>query len=156
MNDRENKRFNNIIPLGNAFTTFAIGFSSRLVVYFEQLPKRPPKHVIALLLYLCDWTQRKNGYNDNQNEIIGVEVSTREIAKEIGAKNPKTIYNGLQWLRRYDWITIENGSNQTQKTVITVNVNKVSQFVTSNQGKHPDYDNQQQEWENILRGLKNE
>lgn len=154
MNDRENKRFNNIIPLGNAFTTLATGFSSRLVVYFEQLPKRPPKHVIALLLYLCDWTQRKNGYNDNPSDIIGVEVSTREIAKEIGAKNPKTIYNGLQWLKRNDWITIENGSNQTQKTVVTVNVDKVSQFATSSQDKPPNYDNQLQEWENILTRLK--
>lgn len=154
MNDGKNKRFNNIIPLGNAFATLPIGFSSRLVVYFEQLPKRPPKHVTALLLYLCDWTQRNNGYNDNQNDIIGVEVSVREIAKEIGAKNPKTIYNGLQWLRHNDWITIENGNNQTQKTVVTVNVDKVSQFIGNSQNNF-NYDYHAQEWANILKQLKN-
>lgn len=155
MSEMKNKRFNNIIPIGHAYASMPIGFSSRLVAHFEQLPKRPPKHAIALLLLLCDWTQRNNGYNDNQSEIIGVEVSVRELAKEIGAKNSKTINNGLQWLKRNDWIMIENGSNQTRKTVVTVKLDRVRQFVQSNQDKPPNYDYQQQEWENVLTKLKN-
>lgn len=87
MQDREKKQYHNIIPIGNAFATLACGFSARLIVHFEQMPKRPPKHAVALLLYLCNWTQRNNLYNENKNETIGVSLSVRELATQIGAKN---------------------------------------------------------------------
>lgn len=157
MKEKENKRFRNIIVIGNAFATLEVGFSARVVVYFERLPKgkKPPKHAVAVLLYLCGWTQKKNGYNESEKDVIGVEVSARELANEIGAQNPKTIYNGLEWLERNNWITQEKGSNQTQKTVVTVNVEKVNQFATTGEGKEkpPNYDYQLQEWENILKRL---
>ena len=154
MQDREKKQYHNIIPIGNAFATLACGFSARLIVHFEQMPKRPPKHAVALLLYLWDWTQRNNLYNDNKNETIGVSLSVRELATHIGAKNAKTVYNGMKWLEREEWVSIDKGNNQTNKTVVIVNVDKVNQFASTDiQEKPPNfnYDYQQEFWENFLK-----
>lgn len=148
MKSKESK-YNNIIEIGNIFSTLAVGFSARLVVHFEKLPKsqRPTKHAVAILLYLCDWMQRNNLYNERESDVVGVETSTRDIAKDIGASTPKTVYNSLLWLANNGWITLDIGDNQTKKTVATVNVDKVNQFSVSH------YSDQSKEWENIIKKI---
>jgi len=88
------------------------------------------------------------------DETIGVSLSVRELATQIGAKNAKTVYNGMKWLEHEEWISIDKGNNQTNKTVVIVNVDKVNQFAfTEIQEKPPNfnYDYQQEFWENFLK-----
>lgn len=153
------KRLHNIIPLGNNWASMPIGAMSRIATYIELLPNRPPKHTVQLLTLICEMIQRQNLYG-REEEQIGIEVSVRQLAKvltppqAIRAVCPKTVLNALNWLVENEWIFKDTGHSKSQRTVITINLEKIKEY-----GQPVDtpillnYDNQQQEWENILSQL---
>ena len=116
------------IPVGKYYAQLAIGVIPRILAYSESLKRqeRPPKHSFSTLALLVELSQRENWYN-NTDTIKGVEISTRNIQRELKAQSQKTIANALKWLSENDWITIErNGLTANSSQTIIVNIQKVS------------------------------
>ena len=141
-----------IIPIGMSWASMPIGFCSRVVTYFRQLPKesRPPKHTDSLLAVLCELTQRQSKI-EKVND-VEIETSVRELTAEISPQHcflcVKTVNNALNWLADNKWVTIHHrGLSTTNRTVLSVNISKVLNFVTSNTTKRPD-DMYKSQWEN--------
>lgn len=143
----------NIIPIGRTdFSTMGNLFGARLVATFAHI-RKPPKFASALLLLICNRSQKENLYTVGNN-IRGVELSTREIGKEFRTSHV-TISKTLQWLEKNDWVSVEAGCNQSIKTVVKVNLEMVKQFTETPSPKFkPTYDDYD-EWKSILQKLKN-
>lgn len=157
---KEKQRLTNIIPKGDNWTSMPIGAMARIGVHFELLPKgkRPPKYTTQLFTLICEKIQKASLYENGEQ--MGVEVSVRQLAQELTPHNAvkriceKTIYNGLQWLAKNDWIIYDTGTSKAHKSVITINLEKVKEYVApTDVNPSFSYDNQLQEWKQALPSL---
>ena len=156
--ERNNKRSKEVIPIRSNWARMPIGFCSRLVTYFEELPKKSklPKHTSTVLALLCEYTQRESNFIDDEN--IAVEVSARKLAEEITPQqapksmNVKTVNNAINWLAENNWITKENGRSKTHRTTVIVNLSKVELFAMARATTPlPNiYENQLQDWQRVI------
>ncbi len=155
---KNNKRSKEVISTGSNWARMPIGFCSRLVTFFEELPKKekPPKHTATLLALLCEYTQRESNFIDDSN--ITVEVSARKLAEEITPPyttkpiNSKTVNNAINWLVANGWIAKDNGRSKSHRTTVIVNLQKIREFATpSNAQLATDiYKTQSQDWQRAI------
>lgn len=132
----ESGKLNNIIPLGNVYASMPIGAMARIGVVFALWPKRVPKLAASLLSLLCEKIQKANLYNEGEQR--GVEVSSRELAKELTPPWPglhvsyRTVADTLNWLNANEWINIDT-RKKGQHSVVTINIDKIKQFIAPSQ-----------------------
>ncbi len=132
----ESGKLNNIIPLGNVYASMPIGAIARIGVVFALWPKPVPKLAAPLLSLLCEKVQKANLYNEGEQR--GVEVSSRELAKELTPPLPglhvihTTVAYTLNWLNANEWINIDT-RKKGQRSVVTINIDKIKQFITPSQ-----------------------
>lgn len=158
--EKQKQRLTNIIPKGDNWASMPIGAMARIGIHFELLPKgkRPPKYTAQLLTLICEKIQKASLYGEGEQ--IGIEVSVRQLAQELTPPTAvkticeKTIYNGLQWLIKNDWLECDTGTSKGNRSVITINLEKVQEYVTSiDINPSFSYDNQLQEWQNVLKRI---
>lgn len=131
----ESGKLNNIIPLGNVYASMPIGAIARIGALFALWPKRVPKLAAPLLSLLCEKIQKANLYNEGEQR--GVEVSLRELAKELTPPWPglhvshNTVAYALNWLNANEWINIDR--KKCQRSVVTININKIKQYTAPSQ-----------------------
>lgn len=149
----------NIIPKGDNWASMPIGVMSRIMVHFLQLPKQPPKYAAPLLVLLCEKIQKSSLYGEGEQ--IGVEVSSRQLVQELTSTSATklvhntTINNALNWLVQNEWIVKDTGKDKKHKTVITINLDRIKEYLVPAVDKPTlDYDYQTKEWQTILNKTK--
>ena len=157
----EKQRLTNIIPKGDNWASMPIGAMARIGVHFELLSKwkRPPKYTAQLLTLICEKIQKASLYGEGEQ--MEIEVSVRQLAQELTPHTAvkticeKTIYNGLQWLIENDWVRYDTGNSKSNRSVITINLEMVKKYCPQSDVKPTfSYDNQFQEWQNVLKRIK--
>lgn len=158
----EKQRLTNIIPKGDNWASMPIGAMARIGIHFELLPKgkKPPKYTTQLFALICEKIQKASLYGEGEQ--MEIEASVRQLAQELTPHNAvkriceKTIHNGLQWLVKNHWLVYDTGTSKGNRSVITINLEKVKEYVTPT-GVNPtfSYDNQLQEWKQALPSLGN-
>ncbi len=160
MGNIQKRALTNIIPTGDNWASMPVGIMSRIMVYFSQLPKQPPKYAAPLLVLLCEKIQKSSLYGEGKQ--IGVEVSSRQLAQELTPPsatklaNNKTINNSLNWLVENKWIVKDTGKDKKCKTVITINIDRIKEYLVPAVDKPTlNYDYQAQDWQTILNRIEN-
>lgn len=137
------KGFYHVFELGQCWASMPVGFYAKLSVHFEAIKKKP-KYVFAVLSYLCEMTQRTNAYNTTK-DIVGIEVSVRSLANEMGASTHMAISRALNWLGNERYVFLDKGNSSTKKTEVKINIDKIKEIVSTY-----NYANQTRDFEKII------